>query len=264
MGASNGAGGVTTSKAATATIGFASTNGGRVTLANVAANPSATLAAPEFAGVIQAALPLVSGDGLTTASPTVIWNLGSGVSPTVTGGTQVAALNVTPSSLLTATQITSVGALGLQQLGQWAGAITAAAGQSVTLGTSLPLLGQSVIQLTGLTNIVDAIAAAVQAYAISGTGTTHFEAAITGALAEFDAANPGFKLTLDPSQTYGGLIPAADTGAAEDLGLTTGTDKLYFNLAVTACHTGTRAITLSGGATGTMSRFPATCLTPPT
>jgi hypothetical protein len=75
-----------------------------VTLAQATANPSGSLAVPVYTGAIQATLPLVGADGVSTAPVGIIWFLNQGLSsgnPQVTGSTQAAALNVTPSTLLT-------------------------------------------------------------------------------------------------------------------------------------------------------------------
>jgi hypothetical protein len=136
---------------------------------------------------------------------------------------------------------------GLQLIGQVTGAITTAAGQTGAFATTLPLLGTSLTQLSGLPTVLSAVASTVQSYAVAGASTGGFAAAINSALAAFDAAHPGFTLTADPTQLYAGLIPAVDATASESFGLTPGADQLLFNLTLTAAYAGTQAIALAGG-----------------
>ena len=58
-------------------------------------------------------------------------------------------------------------------------------------------------------------------FAVNGASTTGFINAMNTAFAAFDAANPGYSITVNQSASYAGLIPAADASEAAGLGLTT-------------------------------------------
>ena len=208
-----------------------------------------------FTGLIQANLPL-TGAGGATAPLGISWDLSSAPSynnpnaspnPAISGGTQTTALIVSTGSALTAAALDATGAAGLQQATVWASAIGTAAGQTPTLATPLPVLGESLTQLTQLPAVLTGIGNAVQAYATAGNNTAGFYQAISTALATFNAGHPGFTLTANPAQTYAGLIPAANATLAQSLGLQAGYDQLLFNLVLTATYAGTQAISLGGG-----------------
>ena len=249
VGAQNG-NAVDTTKPATVTVGLVSTSGGRVTLAAATANPSTALAAPVSTGLIQTTLPLVSEDGQTTAQVGITWYLNQALgssNPYVTGGSQAAALLAAPP--LASTTLDSSAVAGLQTLGEWATAVSSAVSQTGAFATTMPLLGASLSQLAQLPAMLGAVASAVQSYAVAGASTDSFGTAITSALTTFNAANPGFTISLSPaaSQLYAGLIPAADVSGAASLGLPSGADQVVFNLSLIARYSGTQAISLAGG-----------------
>ena len=74
VGAQTGSG-VDTTQPATATINFSTTNGGRITLAQLAANFSSWISAPLYHRAVQATLPLTSEDGRSTANLGITWLL---------------------------------------------------------------------------------------------------------------------------------------------------------------------------------------------
>ena len=242
-----GSGGVNPSQPATATVNFLNTGSGRMTLAQLAANPSAALSAPVFTGAIQATLPL------TGAPVGITWDLSDPSNPVVTGADELVAAPVavavttqsTPA--LTSTQLSASSAAALQAIDQATNAISTAAGETGAMSTPVSLFSENLTQLSQMPTILGAVASAIQSYAVSGASTTGFINAMNTAFAAFDAANPGFTITVNQTASYAGFIPAADASEAAGLGLTTGSDQLVFNLTLTANYAGTQTFALTGG-----------------
>ncbi len=219
-------------------------------MSQLIANPATAFNTPSFSGAIYANLPLLGADGVTSAPISMLWSLGqplTSYNPQITGS--VAALVPAPTSLLTAGTLGTVGAAGLQQMGQWASTLANAAGQTGALAVKLPLLNQSISSLSGITAILNAIGSAVipELRNVVGEHGELRPAPSIRALTSFNGSHSGFTLTADPTQTYAGLIPAANATAAESLGLTAGIDQVVFNLALTAAYTGAQAVALSSG-----------------
>ena len=259
--ASNGSGGLDTTKPATVTVGFASTGNGRVTLAQVAANPAGSFhraslqrsdprepAAQQHGRLLAHA----ARHRLDTWRCRPILHRGRPARGADRFANQFSVLGP-PGPAATA---------GLRQLGQWAAAMTAATGQAGAFATSLPLLGNSLGQLADLSGVFSAVANAIQSFAaVNGASTATFVNAIEGALAQYNTNK--LTLSLDTSQSYAGEIPAANTTEAASLGLTTGTDQLAFNLVLTATVTGSTPISLGGGAADRRtSLLPAASVSP--
>jgi hypothetical protein len=180
-----GSNGADTTTPATVKIGFAYGSGGRQTLTQINANPTAALTAPVYTGEASANLPLVSQDGTTSATVGLSWYLGyppSSNNPNVSGATQAANLNVTPSSLLTDTTLGATAATGLQQLPQWSTAVATAAGLTPAFSTDLPLLGADLSNLSQLPTILSALTSAISSYATAAADTADFAASIAAAV----------------------------------------------------------------------------------
>ncbi|HEX4366549.1 MAG TPA: LEPR-XLL domain-containing protein, partial [Rhodopila sp.] len=250
VGARNG-GGADPAKPATATINFASTAGGRVTLAQLLADPNGSIAAPVYTGAIQATLPLVSDDGGSTANLGVTWLLDQ---PAGVSNPQVTGLLVDPA-------LTAQSVAGLQTLVPWAAAITTAADQTGVLTTQMPLVNETMAQLSGFApatsgtfpGLLNVIAGAINSYAVVGASTDNFQASIISALAAFTAANPAYTFTVSASAGE-----ASSPAALEALGLPPGSQQLVFTLDVTARYAGTQTLSLTAGATDDNIAFSTT------
>ena len=260
VGAQSGSG-ADPAQPATATITFgngnsSSASGGRVTLAQLASNFTATIGAPVFTGAIQATLPLVGVNGASSANLGITWLLDqpAGTAPQMTGAAQAASLAVTLSSLTSDPTLTAQAVAGLQTLVPWAVAATTAADQTGGLATQLPLANQTLASLSGLApatgsgtypGALTVIASAINSYAVTGASTANFQSAINTALAAFTAANPAYTFSVSASA---GEIPASDTTDAAALGLTPGVDQLVFTLNVTETYKSTPTLSLSPSA----------------
>ncbi|HTW68745.1 MAG TPA: right-handed parallel beta-helix repeat-containing protein, partial [Acetobacteraceae bacterium] len=249
---------------ATATITFSGSNG-RTTLAQLIANPAVAINAA-YNGIVQAVLPLTQPANGSAATLGATWQLGqAAATPTITGADAAAALDVAPDSLTTDPNLDSEALAGLPTVAQWASALTTAADQSTLLSTQMPVLNQSLAQLTGLApststsfpGLLNEIASAISAYAVSGASTDGFTTSIADTLAAFSAANPGYTFTMGPG-TSGGYIAATDTSALEALGLPAGTAQYVFNLNVTATYTESPTLSLTPGSSDDKIGFSVT------
>jgi hypothetical protein len=188
---------------ATATVTFSGGNG------RVAVSAAAAVSA-KYNGAVKAVLPLTFTNG-SQATLGAAWQLGQPANsnnPAIIGAEQVAAL-ATPLSQLTIDPPLDAEALaGLPSLVQWASAVTTAADQTTLLTTQIPLINQTLGQLSGLApatsgpfpGFLNEIANAVSAYAVSGASTDGFVSAIESTLASFAAANPGLRLHRQPRE----------------------------------------------------------------
>ena len=238
---------------ATATITFNATSGGRITLAQLAANFIGSIGAPVLTGAVQATLPLEGVDGASTANLGLTWSLDqqAGSDPQMTGAAQAASLAVTLSDLATDPTLNAQTVAGLQTLVPWAAAVTTAATQTGDLAVEMPLVNQTLAELSGLApatagtfpGVLNVIASAINSFAVVGASTANFQSAIESALAAFTAANPAY--TFPTISASAGDIPASDTSAATALGLTPGVDQLVFTLNVVADYASTPTISLT-------------------
>jgi hypothetical protein len=167
---------------ATATINFNNTTGGRITLAQLLSNFSGSIGAPIYNGAIQANLPLVSEDGSATANLGITWALGQST-PQMTGAEQAANLAVPLNSLTHDPPLNAQEVAGLQTIGAWAAAMTTAADQTGVLTAQMPLVDQTLAQLSGLApsttgtfpGFLNEIASAIQSWATApGASTDNF------------------------------------------------------------------------------------------
>ncbi|HEY4171451.1 MAG TPA: hypothetical protein VGM42_00370 [Rhodopila sp.] len=141
---------------------------------------------------------------------------------------------------------------GLQTLVPWAAAITTAADQTGALKTQLPLVNETLGQLSGFApatsgtfpGLLNVIAGAINSFAVVGASTDNFQTAIVSALAAFTAANPAYTFVVSASAGE-----ASSPAALEALGLPPGSEQLVFTLDVTATYNGTQTLSLTAGAT---------------
>ncbi|MEA2773769.1 MAG: hypothetical protein QOD93_6731, partial [Acetobacteraceae bacterium] len=234
IGARNGST-VDPTKPATATINFR--GGGRVTLAQLTSNPVASISA-SYTGAIQATLPLASPG--STANLGITWLLDQ------PNGDPQASLKVP----LTDPALTPQAVLDLDTLVPWAAAVTSAADQTGVLATQMPLVNQTLAQLSGLapatsgnfSGVLNEIASAIQTYAAgSGASTDNFLTGIQGALAGITATYPAYTFTVSTATAGESSDPSLDTSLSQPLG----TQVLQFNLIVTATHAGSQTLSLS-------------------
>ena len=200
-------------------------------------------------------MPLANQDGQSAANLGISWLLdqpASSSNPQMTGAAQAADLAVSLSSLTTDPTLNAQSAAGLQTLVPWAAAITTAADQTGVLATQMPLVNETLAQLSGLApattgtfpGVLNVIASAINSYAVVGASTDNFLSSITSTLAAFTAANPAYTFTVSGSA---GEVSSAAALAA--LGLPPGTDQLVFTLSVTAKYAGTPTLSLTPSAT---------------
>ena len=187
-------------------------------------------------------MPL-TGNG-STANLGITWQLDQPAS----GSNPQVSLNVALIDPALDTQ--SIAAL--QSLVPWAAAITTAADQTGVLTNQLPLVNETLAQLSGLApstsstfpGLLNVIAGAINTYATSSGATTdNFLAGIDAALATFSAANPGYAFTAS-----GSAGETTSSAAAQALGLPAGTDVLQFNLVVTGTSTASQTLSLNASA----------------